>query len=218
MHLKRQMVPKSWPIHRKGTKYLVRPKADIKKGAPILIVLRDILKIVQNRKEVKRVIHMRHILLNHKLVNDEKNNVWLFDVITLLPLKKSYRLKLSKNKKIEMEEINEKESNYKIAKIIGKKILKGKKLQLNLSDGRNFISDISCNINDSVFINLKEKKIEKCVPLKENSKIFIFAGKHAGEEGTINKIDKENKTVELNINGKATHALIEQLIVMNKNG
>jgi len=217
MYLKRQMAPKSWPIHRKGTKYVVKPKFDTKNGIPILIVLRDMLKIVQNRKEAKRVIHMKHILLNHKPINDEKNSVLLFDVITLVPLKKSYRLDLSKNKKIQMSETNEKESYYKIAKIRGKKILKGKRTQLNLSDGKNFISDVECNVNDSVFINLKEKKIDKCIPLKENSKIFVFAGKHIGEKGIVKKIDKKKKMVELNIGGKPTNVLIKQLMVVNKN-
>ena len=62
MHLKRQKVPKSWPITRKGTKYLVRPNSDIHSGIPILIILRDMLKIAQNRREVKRAIHEKNIL------------------------------------------------------------------------------------------------------------------------------------------------------------
>jgi len=214
MHLKRQGVPKSWPIHRKGTKYVVRPRGDIKKGVPILIVLRDILKIVQNRREAKRAIHMRHVLVNNKPVTDEKNSVLLFDVITLIPLKKSYRAGLSGNKKIEINEIKEKEANNKIAKIINKKMLKGKKIQLNLSDGRNFLSDIKCNTDDSVLINLKEKKIEKCIPLKENSEVFVFAGKHAGEKGIVKKINIEKKMAELNVNEKLVNVLIKQIMVV----
>jgi len=42
MHLKRQQAPKNWPIFRKGTKYVVRPKFDTQKGIPLLIVLRDL--------------------------------------------------------------------------------------------------------------------------------------------------------------------------------
>ena len=53
MHLKRQNTPKSWPIHRKGTKYIVRPQFNPRKGVPILILLRDMLKVAKNRKEVK---------------------------------------------------------------------------------------------------------------------------------------------------------------------
>ena len=215
MHLKRQMAPKIWPIYRKGTKYVVRPRFNIKGGGvPVLIVLRDILKIVQNRKEAKRAIHMNHVLLNYKPVRDEKNSVLLFDVITLTPLKKSYRLELSGNKKIELNEIKEKEADYKVAKIIGKKVLKGKNIQLNLSDGRNFLSDKKYKINDSVIINLKEKKIEKHLPLNENSGAFVFAGKHAGEKGIIKKIDLEKKRVELNVNKKLINVLIEHLIAI----
>ena len=59
MHLKRQEAPKNWPVFRKGTKYVVRSEFDIQKGIPILIILRDMLKIAQNRKEAKRIIHLR---------------------------------------------------------------------------------------------------------------------------------------------------------------
>lgn len=214
MHLKRQKVPKNWPIYRKGTKYVVRPRVDIKKGIPVLIVLRDMLKIVQNRKEAKRAIHMKYVLLNSKPVIDERTSVLLFDVLTLIPLKKSYRAGLSGNQKIEINEIKEKESNNKIAKIVDKKMLKGKRMQLNLSDGKNFLSNIQCNINDSVLINFKEKKIEKCIPLKENSEAFVFAGKHAGEKGILKKIDIEKKMAELNVNGKPINVLIKQIMVV----
>ena len=214
MHLKRQMAPKSWPIYRKGTKYVVRPRVDIKKAVPVLIVLRDMLKIVQNRKEAKRAIHMKHVLLNNKPVTDERTSVLLFDVLTLRPLKKSYRIGLSINKKIEINEIKEKESNNKIAKIMDKKILKGKKTQLNLSDGKNFLSEIQCNINDSALINFKEKKIEKCIPLKENSEVFVFAGKHTGEKGIVKKINIEKKMAELNVNGKPINVLIKQIMAV----
>lgn len=216
MHLKRQVAPKSWPIHRKGTKYIVRPRIDIRKGVPVLIVLRDILKIVQNRKEARRVIHMKYVLLNNKPVRDEKNSVLLFDVITITPLKKNYRLELSDNKKIVVKEIKEKESDYKIAKIMNKKVLRGKKMQLNLSDGRNFLSNTKCNIGDSVLINFKEKKIE-CIPLKEGSLVFIFAGKHTGERGVIKKIDPENKMAKLDIGKKSVNVLIKQIMAVNKN-
>lgn len=214
MHLKRQKVPKSWPIYRKGTKYVVRPRVDIKKGIPVLIVLRDMLKIVQNRKEAKRAIHMKYVLLNNKPVTDERTSILLFDVLTLIPLKKSYRIGLSNNKKIEINEIKEKESNNKIAKIMDKKILKGKRTQLNLSDGRNFLSNIQCNMNDSVLINFKEKKIEKCIPLKENSEVFVFAGKHTGKKGIVKKINIEKKMAELNVDRKPINVLMKQMLAV----
>lgn len=214
MHLKRHKAPKNWPIKRKGTKFVVRPSFNPKQGVPILIILRDMLKICQNRKEVKKAIQMKHILQNNKKVKDDKNNVLLFDTITIIPTKKSYKLDLSKNGKFKISEINEADANSKISKVVNKKVLKGKRTQLNLSDGMNFISGTKCNINDSVLIDFKGKKIEKCLPLKEKSDIFIFRGKHAGKKGVVRELKAERKMASVTSNKKELNVLIKQLMVI----
>jgi len=213
-HLKRHNAPKSWPIARKGTKYVVKPKQSIKKGLPILIILRNNLKIAQNRKEVKKALYLEQITLNNKVIRDEKNSALLFDVIKIVPSKKSYRLVLSEKGRFKLEEIN-KNTDQKIAKVVSKKILKGKKRQLNLSDGNNFISDLKCETNDSVIIDFKnKKKIIKCLPLKKEMNALVFSGKHSGKQGIIEKIKKERKMVELKIKDKKINVLINQLMVL----
>ena len=107
-----------------------------------------------------------------------------------------------------------KESNKKVSKIIGKKILRDKKIQLNLIDGRNFISNINCKVGDSVLINFKGKKIDKCLPLKEKMNVIVFDGNHSGETGEISKIDQKHKMAELNIFKKKVNVLIKQLMVI----
>jgi small subunit ribosomal protein S4e len=214
-HLKRHAIPKSWPIQRKGTAFVVQPNRGFSESLPILIILRDLLKVAQNRKEAKKMIHMKNILLNSKEVRDEKEGVLLFDVITLVPSNKNYRLVVLKNEKFSIEEIKESEANTKIIKIIGKKVLKGKKVQLNLSDGRNILSNIKCGTGDSVLLNLKSKKIEKCIPLEKNSEAIVFAGKHSGEKGKVVEINKEGKVVEINNGKENINVLIKQVIVTN---
>lgn len=214
MHLKRQKIPKTWPIERKGTTFLVKPKSNLSKGIPILLVLRDILNMAQNRREVKRIIHNKQLIVNNKLAKDERNSVVLFDTITLVPLKKSYRVTLSDKGKFTVEEISEAEANTKVSKVVKKKILRGKKTQLNLGDGMNFISDIKCNVNDSVMVNLKDKKLEKCVPLNETSEVMVFAGKHSGSKGTIQKINVEGKSAEVDSKGKKINVLLKQLMAI----
>jgi len=213
-HWKRQSTPKSWPIERKGSTYVVKPRFSIEEGIPILVVLRDILKIAQNRNEVKRIIHLRQILVNERLVTDERNNLLFFDTLNIIPLKECYRMELNENGKFFLSKIKESEANKKIAKIINKKMLKGKKIQLNLSDGRNFISELKCKVNDSVEVNLKEGKIERCLPLKEKIKVVIFAGKHIGKKGEVEKLDLEEKIAKVKIHGKEINILINQLMVV----
>lgn len=202
VHLKRQNMPKNWPIVKKGNVFIARSLS--RKGIPLLIVLRDLLKIAQTRKEVKKAIQKKHLLINNKFFKDEKIGMTLFDTLSIIPSKTYYRLELSEIGKFELKQIKEEETNKKIVKVIDKRVLPGKKIQLNLSDGRNFLIDpkFKCRINDSVLINFKDKKIEKCLPLKENANAIVFAGKHSGKAGQIEKIisklvsDAAIKTIE----------------------
>jgi small subunit ribosomal protein S4e len=209
--MKRQGVPKNWPIPRKGTAFVVKP---ISGEIPILVILRDVLKIAQNRKEVKKALHMKNILVNGRVAKDDKQGLSLFDTITLVPLKKSYKLDLAQNGKFKVEEIGEKESSKKIAKIVSKKTLKGKKTQLNLNDGKNILSDVKCNTNDSVVIDFKAKKIVKCLELKDKANVVIFAGKHAGKKGAIEKLKLERKMASVKVGDDKINVLIKQLMVV----
>jgi len=172
------------------------------------------LKLAKNRKEVKKALHEKQILLNGKIIQDEKISVSLFDIITILPSKEHYKMEISTNNKFILEKISESKSEKKIVKIINKKTLKNKRTQLNLGDGRNFLSNIKCKVNDSAVVDLKNKKIEKCLPLIEKAKVLIFSGKHVGKIETIDKINLERKNVGVKIEGKPVNVLIKQLMVI----
>ena len=208
--MKRQSVPKNWPVPRKGTAFVARP---ISGEIPILVVLRDMIKIANNRKEVKKALHMNNILINGKSVKEDKIGVSLFDIVTIVPSKKNYIIDLKQNGKFTIEEIDEKNVGHKVAKVIDKKVLKGKKTQLNLSDGNNFLSDLKCKTNDSVVIDFKTKKPIKCLDLKEKANVIIFAGKHAGKKGVIEKLIPERKMAKLKIGENSINVLIKQLMV-----
>lgn len=213
-HLKRRSVPKKWPVPKKGNTFIVKPNSDSENGIPILIALREMLKLAQNRKEVKNALNSKNILINNKPEKDEKNTIHYLDTLSIVPEKKHYKLEINKFGKFEFEEIKENEINNKITKVIDKKILKGNKKQLNLLDGRNLISNIECKVNDSVIVNFKDKKIEKCLPMKEKSKVAIIVGKHIGKKGIIENLDYGRKIAKVNANGEEINVLIKQLLVI----
>ena len=210
-HLKRQSAPKNWPIPRKGTTFVVKANS---KGIPILVVLRDLMKLAQNRREVKKAIHKKDLLISNKIVTDEKKSLELFDILTIVPSKKNYKITLSPKGKYDLEEVDEKRAKTKISKIIGKKSLKGKKTQINLSDGRNYLSELKCNVNDSVLVDLDKNILKKILPLKEKSNIFVIGGKHAGLQGKIIKMIPEYKMVEVESGEKKFNALIKQIMIV----
>lgn len=210
-HQKRHEVPVNWPISRKGTTFVVRKTG---KGIPILVVLRDILKLAQNKREVKKALNKGDILISGKKAINERKSIELFDTITIIPAKKHYRLTLSEHGKYDVEEISEKDSKIKIAKVIGKKLIKGNKAQLNLHDGRNCFSDIKCSVNDSVILDIKKNFISKVLPVKEKASVLVTGGKHVGAKGTIIKLIPEYKMAEIKTENMTFNVLIKQLVIL----
>lgn len=208
--IKRQSMPKEWPVARKGSTFVIGAKAG---EIPILIVLRDIMKVVKDRRECKKAFIDKKIEVNSKIITDVRHGLNLFDVIGLPSSKKYYRLIISEKGKYDVIEIPEKEADKKIVKVLDKKVLRGKKNQLNLYGGVNFISDIKCKPNDSVLIDVKNKKISKCIEMKKGARVFVFDGKHLGIEGTIENIDLEKKMVLIKNKDKEFSALIKQIVV-----
>lgn len=188
MHLKRQNIGEFWPIPKKGTKYLTVSSHNQKSSIPLIVVMRDLLKLVKNKKELKKALNEKQIKINNKEIREVGFPVSLFDVISLTHSKKNYRSVLSNKKKMIFNEVSEKDAETRIYKIIGKKILSGKLVQLNLMDGRNIISKEKVNTGDSVLFNFNENKIIKIIPLEKGKNAFIIKGKHAGNEGKIDEI------------------------------
>ena len=69
-------------------------------------------------KEVKKAIHEKAILLNKKIVVDEKKGATLYDTVTIVPSKKSYKMVLAENGKFKMEEVKDADSSKKVSKVI----------------------------------------------------------------------------------------------------
>lgn len=192
MHLKRKTIDNFWPIRRTGNKYLAVSSHNKKTSLPLLIVIRDVAKIVKTKKELKAVLQEKKITVNGKIVRDTNFAINLFDSIGIPSIKKYYRIVLN-GKKFALEEINEKESTVRIYKVINKKILQNKVVQINLSDGRNILTKDKILVGDFVVVDNKDNKINKIISLKKDVSIIGLEGKHAGKEGKIIEVKKEGQ-------------------------
>jgi len=211
MHLKRQKAPKSWSVPRKGNKYLAMPSHNQVNSISLIMSLREILNGISTRKELKKVLNEGKIKINGAVVKKINYSLGLFDVLSFE--NGDYRVSLNEHRKFIIEPIDPKDANSKISKVIGKKILNNKKMQVNLSDGRNYLSNEEIKTGDSVLINLKENKISKILPLKIKSRVFITKGKHAGQKGAIAEIVDSGKKKIARLDNKI-NVQLENLIVI----
>lgn len=213
-HIKRISSPKSWIIPRKGTKYVLRPYPGKKSEMtmPLGMLVRDLLNLTHNKKETRAFLKGKELMVDGKVIEEEKFPISLFDTIAIVSLKKFYRMIIIENGKLGLEEIKADEIKSKIYKIIGKTSLRKGKTQLNLFNGRNIITDKDVKVNDSVLVDLDKNLITKHFPLKAGAEIYIIGGKHLGEYGKIKDIKEKNVQVE--IKGKVFDIKIKSIYVL----
>jgi len=79
MHLKRQKIPKNWPIHRKGTAYVVRPKGtddlinkaeSLQDQASVIPITQEIAKLLYDDETIIPIwTTPRLVILNKSVQN-----------------------------------------------------------------------------------------------------------------------------------------------------
>lgn len=210
-HIRRIAMPKSFPLKRKGREKYVIAQIGNAKTIPLLLVVRDILNLAKTRREAKILLKAGEILVNNKKIDNEKTSVHLFDTIAISKLQKFYRVILKKNK-FSFREISEKESLIRVCKIVSKKILSGGKVQINLDNGYNVLSDLRAAVNDSAIFDFKANKIIKHLPLKEKVNVEIIGGSHVGATGILNKI--EGRTAEIKAGNGVIRIPLENVLAI----
>lgn len=197
-HMKRLAAPKSWPIKRKQGKFTVKPYPSghsIELSLPICTIIRELLGYAENTRQVKKILLNSEVLIDGKRVKDAKRAAGLMDVISFPKTNENFRIKLNKKGKLALEKTDS--QKQKTCKITGKRTAKGNKIQLTLHDGRTLTTeDNSYKTGDSVQISIPEQKINKHLKLEKGSTAYITGGKHAGTEGTVEKIEKDELLIK----------------------
>ncbi len=206
MHLKRQSAITKLPIPRKGTKFIARASSNLNNSVPVVIALRDILKLANTASEVKKMIAQKFLKINSRIVKDSKESISLFNI---LEADKPYRLILLPTGKFSFEEVKDKD---RLCKVMNKTLIKNNNIQLNLHDGSNAISKDSISVGDSIYLDATGK-IKKHVSLEKGKNIAVISGKYTGLKGKIQSKEGNNIHILLE-NEKSTTLNKSQVIAL----
>ncbi|MCS7122145.1 MAG: 30S ribosomal protein S4e [Archaeoglobaceae archaeon] len=185
MHQKRLSAPKTYKIPRKGFKWVVKssPGPHNKEAVPLLLIVRDLLKLADTAREARRIIGAGEVLVDRVPRKDYKFPVGLFDVISIPKINKNYRILFDGKGRYVPKEIGDPE--VKLYKIVNKTMVKGGKIQLNLFDGTNILASRDFKTKDSVLLKIPEKKILDHLKFEEGALVMIVGGNHAGRIGIL---------------------------------
>ncbi|MEM4757751.1 MAG: hypothetical protein QW184_01195 [Nanopusillaceae archaeon] len=190
-HLRRISALKEWPIPRKGSYWICRPLTTgikFELCMPIVLWLRDYLKLFKTKNEVKYALLKGSITINGKPVKNIKYPAGLFDTIGIIDIDKYYRVTISTNNKLKLVEIPKEEDGLKIIKIIRKTMIKNGKIQITGFDGRNFLINNNIKTGDSLFVDLKKNEIKSILKLKTGALLFFYKGHKAGTFGKLKEL------------------------------
>lgn len=209
-HLSMLNAPISWPIQRKkGIKWIARPNPGphaLCNCITINLILKNLLKYAKTKSEIKKILNEGGMLVNKKAKKDSKFPVGIMDVLEIPATKEYYRVLYTPKGMFTLHKISGEEARLKPAKIIGKKILKGSKVQLNFNDGRNMlISKDEFKVNDTIIFSIGNKwEIKKHVKFEKGATVYITKGKYKGTSGIIENIKPvfSNPTIEVKSKNK----------------
>ncbi len=197
-HLARSIAPKNWPIKRKETKWITRPISGahpIERSISANLLLKSMLNYANTTREVRYIINNRSLLIDKVAVKDHKFAIGFMDIIDIPETKETYRVIVNERGEFKLISMKKELDNLKPSKVIGKKILRGKKIQLNLIDSRNIIvEDDSYNVGDTVLLDISKKSIVGHLKLDKGAEVFLIGGKHMGTTGKIIEIIEEKST------------------------
>ena len=191
-HLSRLAAPKTWPIKRKISKFVTRPKPGphkLERSMPLLVIIRDILNYAKTSREVKKILNEGKIKINNKIRKDVHYPVGLMDTISIESNNEYFRVLFNKNGKLIIHPIQKEESTLKPLRIINKTCLKKKKIQLNFDDGRNIIIDKNnYKVFDTVLYDLQKNLIVSHFKFEKGALIYLIDGNQIGSVGVLQDI------------------------------
>jgi small subunit ribosomal protein S4e len=230
--LKRLNTPKYLQIKRKHGKFFIKPAPGPHASRfclSLLHIVRDLLEIVDNYREAKKLIGLGYFKVDGKIVMDIAYPVGLMDVLSIEKMKKFYRILPDSHHGLILHEITEKESMFKLCRIIQKVTTKRGHIQLNLHDGRNILirvkdpkspkEDVYKRM-DVLKISVPEQEILKVLKFKEGNLAIIMSGKNIGQIGKILNILKrfgpKASTVSIQHNSDHTETLYDYTFIIGE--
>ncbi len=200
-HLVRLNLPKHIKIHRKISKYIIKPipgPHPIDNSLPIAVLLRDYMGIAMNMREVKYILRNKKVKVDNRYITEPKFPVGFQDILEIEGIK--YRIDLDEHGYFILKNQTDLK---KLLKVIGKNKVKGGKLQYTFHDGRTLLSeDNSIKVGDSVIFDLENKKIVNIISQNNATECIVLRGKHRGFRGKIKQVLDIGKKVADIINDK----------------
>lgn len=191
-HLKRLAAPRVLRIPRKERALTIRAAPGphrLEQAIPLGLLVRDYLGLCDTYKEARKIVSNGDALVDGVKRKDYKFPCGMMDVISIPKMRKYVRILYDRNGKLTLVPISESDAEWKLCRIQNKTVIKGKKVQLNLHDGKNkLVEKDEYKTGDVLKLSFKESKIDEVYKFEKGTVTMITGGTHVGEIASIEEI------------------------------
>ncbi|KAH9385665.1 small subunit ribosomal protein S4e [Nematocida major] len=225
-HLKRLNAPRSWMLDKLGGAFAPRPRCGphkLRECLPLCLIVRRKLAFAQNTRELVHILKNRMVKVDGKVRKDPKYPAGVMDVVSFPAIHENYRLLYNVNQKFCLQPITEEEAQFKICKVVTKRLENKSILTLHTNDGRTIkYADPSIKIGDSVKLDLATSEVREIYPIGVGMTAYAFRGKNLGCVGIIREIKAHISGFTMSIledlNGRSFVTKTDNLIVIGSAG
>lgn len=193
---KKQMKPygmsRALKLPRKSSPWVSKPQPGPHPAGlsiPLRLLVRDYLGLARTAREADHVIAEGVLKVDGKVRREPRYSAGFMDVVDVPSSNRSYRVLVDYRGRLTLSEVPGGESALKLCKVGRKQVLKGKRVQLTLHDGKNVVGDFgSFRPGDTVKITLPDWKVAERFPMEQGSLAYITGGKNTGKVGRIDQI------------------------------
>lgn len=191
-HLKRLAAPRVLRIPRKERALTIRAAPGphrFEQAIPLGLLVRDYLGLCDTYKEARKIVSNGDVLVDGVKRKNYKFPCGMMDVISIPKMRKYVRILYDRKGKLTLVPISESDAEWKLCRIKNKTVIKGKKVQLNLHDGKNkLVEKDEYKTGDVLKLSFKESKIDEVYKFEKGTVTMITGGTHVGEIASIEEI------------------------------
>lgn len=200
-HLKLLRAPKTWALAKMSGVFAPKPSSGPHKAReclPLIIVLRNRLKLALTGKEVNTILYQRHILVDGRARTDAGFPAGLMDVISIPKTHQHFRLLYDVKGRFLVHPIVEAESKFKLCRVNDKKLARKGVPYLVTHDGRTIrYPNPDIKKTDTVKVDLATGKVVEWVSMDTGNLCLVTGGHNLGRVGIV--VSKEHHKASFDI-------------------
>jgi small subunit ribosomal protein S4e len=189
--LKRYAAPRALKLQRKVTKWATKAAAGphpVVMAIPMRMVVREYLSLARNAREADNIVSRGNILVDGVVRRDPKFPVGFMDVVRVAATNQVHRVLLDHRRRLVLNRETGEDAS-KLCKVVGKRIVRGGKIQLNFHDGKTMVGDFKeFKVGDVAQLNIPGAAVAGRLPMEVGMLALVTGGENTGRVGRIEEI------------------------------